>query len=136
MLKVLRGASVLLGAALGSAPLMAQNLKIEPEKVLYKDMNVVAVGPFVSAPRAGTGVLWTRVISHSTAVPAVRVHVQVRQGRSTGDWRIRIRDLSGEEVESFQGGSPALAAGGIWSGEVPGRGAEVELVSDTDAQGL
>ena len=126
----------LLGAALAADPAAAQALKVEPEKVLYTDMKVVTVGPFLSSPSATSGVLWSRKVSHETAVPAVRVHVQVRRGRPAADWRIRIRDLSGQEVESFLGGSSALAAGGLWSGEVPGRGAEVELVSDTDAQGL
>jgi V8-like Glu-specific endopeptidase len=126
----------LLGAALGAGPAAAQKLKIEREKVLYTDMKVAAVGPFVSDPVATTGVLWSRKVAHAAAVPVVRVHVQVRKGRPSADWRIRIRDLSGQEVESFAGGSPLLAAGGIWSGEVPGRGVEVELVSDTDAQGL
>jgi V8-like Glu-specific endopeptidase len=69
-------------------------------------------------------------------VPAVRVHVQVRRGRPAADWRIRIKDLSGQEVESFAGGSPWLATGGVWSGEVKGRGVEIELVTDTDPQGL
>ena len=96
----------------------------------------MSVGPFVSAPQGGPGVIWTRVVSHTTPVPAVRVHVQVRRGRAAADWRIRIRDLSGQEVESLAGGSPLLASGGVWSREVPGRGAEIELVTDTDAQGL
>lgn len=132
----LAGAPVLVAAALGAGPVTAQTLKIDREKVLYKDMNVATVGPFVSAPQAATGVLWTRTVSHSTAVPAVRVHVQVRQTRSAPDWQIRIRDLSGQEVESVAGGSPVLATGEFWSKEVPGRGAEVELVSNTGGQGL
>ncbi len=123
-------------AALAARPAAAQAFKVEREKVLYKDMKVVSVGPFVSAPQGGSGVIWTRVVSHTTPVPAVRVHVQVRRGRPAADWRIRIRDLSGQEVESHVGGSRLLASGGVWSGEVPGRGAEVELVTDTDAQGL
>ena len=82
----------------------------------------MSVGPFVSAPQGGPGVIWTRVVSHTTPVPAVRVHVQVRRGRAAADWRIRIRDLSGQEVESLAGGSPLLASGGVWSREVPGRG--------------
>ena len=131
-----RAGAFLVGAALNIAPLAAQTFKIEPEKLLYRDMTVVGVGPFVSVRRAPTGVLWSRTILHSTAVPAVRVHVQVRQGRTAADWRIRIRDLSGREVESFAGGASLLAAGEIWSGEVGGRGAEVELVSDRDPQDL
>jgi hypothetical protein len=129
-------AFVLGGAALATPPAAAQAFKIEREKVLYKDMKVVSVGPFVSAPQGGSGVIWTRVVSHTTPVPAVRVHVQVRRGRPAADWRIRIRDLSGQEVESLAGGSPLLASGGVWSREVSGRGAEIELVTDTDAQGI
>jgi hypothetical protein len=117
-------------------PAAAEAFKVEREKVLYKDMKVASVGPFVSTPQAGSGVVWSRKITHSTPVPAVRVHVEVRHGRPAADWQIRIRDLSGQEVESWVGGSPLLAAGGIWSGEVRGRGAEIELVTDTDAQGL
>jgi hypothetical protein len=124
------------GAVLAARTVDAQAFRIEREKVLYKDMKVARVGPFVSTAQGTTGVLWTRVVSHETAVPAVRVHVQVRRGRPAADWRIRIRDLSGQEVESFPGGSPMLSSGGVWSGEVPGRGAAVELVSDTDGQGL
>ncbi len=126
----------LLVGAIAACPAAAQSLQIEPEKVFYTDMKVAAVGPFVSSPTATTGVLWSRKVAHPTAVPAVRVHVQVRQGRPAADWRIRILDLSGDEVESFTGGSPVLAPGEFWSREVPGRGAEVELISDTTAQGL
>src|SRR5262245_51098812 len=123
------------GMALASRPASAQ-LNVDREKVLYKDMKVASVGPFVSTPQPGTGVIWTRVITHPTPVGAVRVHLEVRHGRPAADWRIRIRDLSGQEVESWVGGSPLRATGGIWSGEVRGRGAEIELVTDTDAQGL
>jgi hypothetical protein len=128
-------ASLFLAAAAGGAA--AQTLRIDREKVLYNDMHVTPVGPFVStaAPPAG-GVVWSRRIIHATAVPAVRVHVQVRRGRPGADWRIRLRDLAGREVESIDGGSPLLASGGVWSGEIPGRGVEVELVTDSDAQGL
>jgi hypothetical protein len=121
---------------MAARPAAAQALNVDREKVLYKDMNVASVGPFVSTPQPGTGVVWTRVITHPTAVPAVRVHVVVRRGRPAADWRIRIRDLAGQEVESWVGNSSLLAAGAFWSGEVHGRGAEVELVTDTDAQGL
>ena len=114
----------------------AQTLQIVPEKVLYSDMEVVAVGPFVSKASGGAGVAWSRTITHSTGVPTVRVHVQVRQGRPSADWRIRIRDLTGREIESYEGASTFVTAGGFWSGEIPGRGAEVELVTDTNAQGL
>src|SRR5262245_9105421 len=131
-------AAVLVAGGLGAAarPSAAQEFKVDRERVLYKDMKVASVGPFVSTPQATSGVVWSRKITHSTAVPAVRVHVEVRHGRPAADWRIRIRDLSGQEVESWVGGSPLLATGGIWSGEVRGRGAEIELVTDTDAQGL
>jgi V8-like Glu-specific endopeptidase len=124
------------GAALAPLPAQAQAFKVEREKVLYKDMKVQAVGPFVSTAQGGPGVVWSRKVSHSTNAPAVRVHVQVRQGRPAADWRIRILDLAGQEVESFVGGSTLLASGEVWSGEVPGRGAEVQLVTDTNAQGL
>ncbi len=130
-------AAVVAGALqMAARPAAAQAFNVDREKVLYKDMHVENVGPFVSTPQPGTGVVWTRVITHPTAVPAVRVHVVVRRSRPAADWRIRIRDLSGQEVESWAGNSPLLAAGAFWSGEVPGRGAEIELVTDTDAQGL
>jgi hypothetical protein len=126
----------LIVAATVTGTATAQTLRIDRAKVLYKDMEVANVGPFVSRPGAATGVLWSQTISHPTGVPAVRVHVQVRQGRPAADWRIRFRDLAGQEIELFEGGSPLLAAGGVWSGEIPGRGAEIELVTDTNAQGL
>jgi V8-like Glu-specific endopeptidase len=131
-------AAVLVVGGLGAAarPAAAQAFKVDREKVLYKDMTVASVGPFVSTPQAGSGVVWSRKITHSTAVPAVRVHVEVRHGRPAADWRIRIRDLAGQEVETWVGGSAPLTSSGFWSGEVRGRGAEVELVTDTDAQGL
>lgn len=113
-----------------------QTLRVEREKVLYADMQVVPIGPFVSSPRAASGVVWSQTIVHATGVPAVRVHVRVRQGRPAGDWRIRFRDLSGREIESFGGNSPQLATGGVWSSEIPGRGAEIELVADASAAGL
>jgi V8-like Glu-specific endopeptidase len=119
-----------------TAPAHAQTLKIDREKVLYSDMEVVTVGPIVSKAVAATGVVWARTITHSSGVPSIRLHVQVRQGRPAADWRIRIRDLTGREVESFEGGSLYVAAGGFWTTEIPGRGAEVELVTDTNAQGL
>src|SRR6266568_3483206 len=126
---------IVVAAAAGSAT--AQTLRIDREKVLYTDMHVAPVGPFASTPGPpASGVIWSTTISHDTGVPAVRVHVQVRRGRPAADWRIRFRDLSGREIESFPGGSPLLASGGIWSGEIPGRGAEIELVTDTNAQGL
>ena len=135
-MRSVRCASLIVAAAV-TATANAQTLQIVPEKVLYKDMEVAAVGPLVSRPGPATGVLWSETVSHPTGVPAVRVHVQVRQGRPAADWRIRFRDLSGQEIESFAGGSPLLAArGGVWSGEIPGRGAEIELVTDTNAQGL
>jgi hypothetical protein len=130
--------SAILAAIIAAIPALAQaqTLEIDPGKVLYSDMEVVTVGPFVSTPGSGTGVVWSQTITHNTGVPSVRVHVQVRQGRPAADWRIRIRDLTGREVESYEGGSTFVAAGGVWSGEIPGRGAEVELVTDTNAQGL
>src|SRR5262249_3942899 len=131
-------AAVLVAGGLGAAarPSAAQEFKVDRERVLYKDMKVASVGPVVSTPQSTRGGVWSRKITPSTEVPAVRVHVEVRPGRPAADWRIRIRDLAGEEVESWVGGSPALASSSFWSGEVHGRGAEIELVTDTDAQGL
>ena len=69
-----------------TASVTAQTLTIVPERVLYSDMEVATVGPFVSQAAAGTGVVWSRIITHPTGVPAVRVHIQVRQGRPAADW--------------------------------------------------
>jgi hypothetical protein len=99
-------------------------------------MEVVSVGPLVSPPAAATGVLWSQSVQHPSLVPAVRVHVQVRRARAAADWRLRVRDLSGGEVETVAGGSPLLASGEFWTREVRGRGAEIVLESDTDAAGL
>jgi V8-like Glu-specific endopeptidase len=131
-------AAILVVGGLGvvARPAAAQ-LSVDREKVLYVDMKVATVGPFVSTPQATSGVVWRRKITHSTVVGAVRLHVEVRQGRPAADWRIRIRDLAGDEVETWTGGTaPLTSASSFWTGEVRGRGAEIELVSDTDATGL
>ena len=127
---------ILVTAVLASKTAGAQTLKIVPENVLYRDMEVTNVGPFVSSAQNATGVVWSQRIVHQTAVPAVRIHVQVRQGRPAADWRIVFLDIAGQVVESIPGGSPLLSSGGIWSTELRGKGGEVQLVSDGAAQGL
>jgi V8-like Glu-specific endopeptidase len=117
-------------------PAAAQTFRVPREKVLVQDMEVADVGPFVSTPRAATGLIWSRTVSADSAAPSVRIHIQVRQGRPSADWRIVVRDLAGAEVESFVGGSAHVAAGAFWTGEVKGRGAEIELRSDAGADGL
>ncbi len=129
--------SLVIVAAALAGPADAQPGRIDPKKDLHRDvMKMAAVGPYVSSPRAVTGVLWSQSISHLTGASAVRVHVRVHKGRSAPDWRICFRDLAGREIESYDGNSPFLATGGIWSGEIPGSGAIVELVTDTSAAGL
>jgi V8-like Glu-specific endopeptidase len=126
-----------LTALAAAGPSAAQTpLIIDREKVLVQNMEAAPIGPFVSTPGATTGLLWSRTVSAPSAAPSVRIHIVVRRGRPAGDWRITVRDLAGTEVESFVGGSPQVAAGSFWTGEVTGRGAEIELRSDAGADGL
>ena len=115
----------------------AESLRVERDKVLHRDMKVVPVTPPVVSTATGTsGLLWSKTVLEPRPVLAVRIHVVVRQGRPAGDWKIVVRNLSGAEVESLAGDSPQVASGELWTREVSGRGATIELHSNAGAQGL
>ena len=100
-------------------------------------MKVSHVGPYVSKPTVGTGVVWSQRVAHGAGASGVRIHVRVRNGPPSGRWRVCFRDLGGRQVDDcLAGDSPALSSGGTWSGEIPGSGGIVELVADTSAAGL
>jgi hypothetical protein len=99
----------------------------------YQDMKVVRIAPLVSRVDAAKGIVWKQVIEvpEKDAV-AIRVHLSVRKPLPTPDWAIRIRDLAGRHVDTFQGNSPLLSTRDVWSSEIADRGAIVELLADIE----
>lgn len=116
----------------------AQNgLRIERERVLHFDMEARAVGPFASEHAAGAqGLLWSHVLIHDTGVSGVRIHVEVVRAPANVSWRVVVRDLVGTVIETMPGNVLPLAAGELWTTEIPGRGGEVRLESDAPADDL
>jgi hypothetical protein len=113
------------------------SLRVERERVLHYDMETRAVGPFVSEHETGaSGLLWSRVVIHETAVSGVRIHVEVVSAPANVAWRVEVRDLAGTLVESMAGDAFPLANGEFWTTEIPGRGGEIRLVSDAPADDL
>jgi V8-like Glu-specific endopeptidase len=98
----------------------------------YQDMTVRSIKPLVSTVTAPKGIVWKQDIRHPEPASAIRVHIVVRKHLPTPDWAIRIRDLEGRHIDTFQGNSPLLAAGEVWSREIAGTGAIVELVADVE----
>ena len=96
----------------------------------HPEMTLVAIGPYASVPSGAKGVLWSHTLTHPDATSAVRIHVSVRRRRASPNWRIRFRDLAGQDVETVSSDSPMLATSGIWSNDIPGNGAIVELLAD------
>jgi hypothetical protein len=100
-------------------------------------METRAVGPYVSEHAAGaSGLLWSRVVIHETAVSGVRIHVEVVSAPANVLFRVEVRDLAGSLVESMPGDASAISAGAFWTAEIPGRGGEVRLLSDAPADDL
>ena len=114
-----------------SAP--GAEFRVPRERVLLKDMSVVMLpgGPRVSARVTTTGLVWAHTLNHPTSVTSIRVHIAIVRVRQSADWRIVIRDLAGSEVGAFWGDSPQVNAREFWTDEIPGRGARVELWSDS-----
>lgn len=134
---VAAGASLLLPyTAAAGAWAQDSRLRVERGAVLSFDMVEQEAGPWSSVPYAApSGLVWRRVIQHPQRVDSLRIHLVIR-GSIGNPWRVRITDSAGNGVEQLEHSSPILASGEVWSDEVRGRSATVELWTDGDPTGL
>ena len=117
--------------AIGGGVQQDRPIQIPRDRVLNVDMRVASVGPFTSAGAAPTtGLVWRADVParpEMGAPRAVRVQVRLTGSLRDGTWTIRIKDGDGNETERFAPGDPAVVAGELWTDEVPGAVAVVEL---------
>jgi V8-like Glu-specific endopeptidase len=91
-------------------------------------MRVAPIGPFRSTPSQSTsGIVWTQSIIVPRSVDRIRVHLVVTQDQNPSTWTIVFKDLSGVERDRIEGNSFRGQTGEIWSDDIPGSGAIIQL---------
>jgi hypothetical protein len=112
-------------------PAQEPPLEIPRERVLAVDMRIEDTTSFAAAATTGAaGRVWQHDVrsAHPGAgsPDAVRVKLQI-EPPSDGPWSIRVSDDRGNEIERITPATLPTGGGSIWTEEVPGPLARVEL---------
>jgi hypothetical protein len=101
-------------------------LEIRRERVLVVNMRIAPLVPAVeeAARIAPAGVVWLRTVPSTPPTPIMRLHVRI--DGNAGGWTLRVLQSDGTEVERI-GPSPTNVARDMWTDEIPGGAALLEL---------
>ncbi|HKY20157.1 MAG TPA: serine protease [Vicinamibacterales bacterium] len=125
-------AVLLIAAAVGilcprTVATQAPELQIPRERVLAVDMRINTAALLTEPASTGApGVAWTRDLSPTPAVTAIRLFVEVAGGATT-DWVLRILQTNGTEIERLTGQASSVPRT-VWTDAIEAGTARVEMV--------
>jgi hypothetical protein len=121
--------------AFGPTPHARAAFELTRKEILPVEMEVKAVGPYLSSPyTAPRDRVWRRIVRHPTPTRSVRIEIRIRRADLSVPWRVIVQDLDGVEHDRIEG-RPGMT-GIFWTIEVPGQGAVLELWTDGAPGGL
>lgn len=126
-----RGATLLVAAAGIAAPVAAQDLAAERRRVLTVTGSVNEVDLPLQPLEEGPGLVFVRDVTEPQAL-GLRLRFAVEdEAGNAGSWGVQVKDAAGRPVWSAWGG--AVAGAELWSDDVDGRRATVEVYSSRRA---
>lgn len=107
-----------------------RHFQVSWKKVIPVDSEVKSIGPYTS-PLDGvaSGATWSHPVVGKSGIASISVHLTVRNPTLSTNWEIRVRNSGSVLVDTIRGDSERGKVADVWSADVPGNVAIVELVN-------